>query len=299
MFLLEIIMSKIEWTGETWNPITGCTKISQGCKNCYAETMAKRLQAMGTRGYENGFAVTVQDDSVFEKPLKRKKPTTYFVCSMSDLFHESVSFETVDRVIDVIKQCPQHTFQILTKRAERMARFFKFAYFREIGSSLPENIWLGVTVENQKAADERIPHLLSIDASVLFLSCEPLLEKVVIPTVFLEPLKFDGKECSYPDGCGLIDLVIVGGESGHNARPMHPDWARSIRDQCNAAGVPYFFKQWGEWISECQIDENTRLKFQFEKKSDNIDNGRLIFKVGKKKAGRLLDGVLHDAMPNV
>lgn len=297
-------MSKIEWTGETWNPVTGCTKISQGCKHCYAETMANRLQAMGARGYENGFKLTVQGQDAFDKPLKRKKPTTYFVCSMSDLFHDSVPFETIDRVIEIIEQCPQHTFQILTKRSERMTEYFKTPYvlFGKFGSkkTVPKNVWLGVTVENQQAANERIPHLLSIDASVRFLSCEPLLEKVVIPTVFLEPLKFDGKECSYPDGCGLIDLVIVGGESGHNARPMHPDWARSIRDQCSAAGVPFFFKQWGEWLPNCQI-EKKEDELKVFKTSSFIATGDSIgsYKVGKKKAGRLLDGVLHDAMPNV
>lgn len=285
-------MSKIEWTGETWNPITGCTKISEGCKNCYAEKIANRLQKMGTRGYENGFKLTVQGQDAFDKPLKRKKPTMYFVCSMSDLFQDGVTVETIDRVMNVIEQCPQHTFQILTKRAEKMAIYFNEFYGH--GAEIPKNVWLGVTVENQEAANERIPYLLKINASVRFLSCEPLLEDI--------DLKISG---DIPMGINMaghlisrkvVDWVIVGGESGHNARPMRPDWARSIRDQCSAAGVPFFFKQWGEWLPNCQIRSAIG---QTISGAHVFIKGGWCYKVSKKKAGRLLDGVLHDAMPNV
>lgn len=287
-------MSKIEWTGKTWNPVTGCTKISAGCKHCYAETMAKRLQAMGAKGYENGFELTVQGQDAFDKPLRCKKPTTYFVCSMSDLFHESVSFSTIDRVIEIIEQCPQHTFQILTKRAARMSEYFNtpFLMLGRFGKkkTAPKNVWLGVTCENQETANERIPHLLSIDASVRFLSIEPMLgeidifSKVTGDLLIESPLKYNGGS--------HIDWIIVGGESGHKARPMNPEWARSIRDQCAKAHHPvdFFFKQWGEWKQNIGVPSLNKMTF---------DNGVQMMKVGKKQAGRLLDGVLHDAMPKV
>ena len=273
-------MSKIEWTERTWNPITGCTKISAGCKHCYAETMAKRLQAMGTRGYENGFGITVQLDAVFEKPLHWKKPSMIFVCSMADLFHENIAYHYIERVMQIIEQCPQHTFQILTKRAKNMRAFFE-------SRAVPKNVWLGVTCENQETADERIPHLLSIDASARFLSCEPLLGDINLWNAgwFLSGENVD------------INWVIVGGESGHDARPMNPDWARSIRDQCLAANVPFFFKQWGEWISECQLTEQQKSSFFCRKSNNTFRGDLLVYKVGKKRAGRLLDGVIYDAMP--
>lgn len=221
--------SKIEWTGETWNPVTGCTKISPGCKHCYAETMARRLQAIGTPGYENGFALTLQPQRL-EEPMRRKKPTTYFVNSMSDLFHEDVDGWYLQRVLDVIAKCPQHLFQILTKRADRMAHYFNLnSAFRLKQSAfmLPENVWVGVSVEDKQYGLPRIDELRKVNAAVRFLSIEPLLEDL-----------------------GEIDLtgihwVIVGGESGQKSRPMHTDWVRSIRDQCASANVPFFFKQWG------------------------------------------------------
>lgn len=302
--------SKIEWTGETWNPVTGCTKISAGCKNCYAETMAKRLQKMGTRGYENGFAVTVQSDGAFERPLRCKKPTTYFVCSMSDLFHESVSSHTQERVMQIIEQCPQHTFQILTKRPENMRYFFENRRNREgVNDSrknqwrqVPKNVWLGVTCENQETADERIPHLLSIDATVRFLSIEPMLGAIT----FQRQVNSSWSKPLYKKPLDGIHWVIVGGESGKNARPMHPDWARSIRDQCAAANVPFFFKQWGEWCHEEQYDFDLKSKspsILIDKDGAVYSEGyaekvNCLFKVGKKRAGRLLDGVIHDGMPN-
>jgi len=213
--------SSIEWTEMTWNPTVGCTKISPGCKNCYAETMAKRLQAMGMRGYKNGFRLTLMPERLGE-PLERHKPTIYFVNSMSDLFHERVPFEYIRRVFDVMGRARQHTFQILTKRAERMAEFSRCI-------AVPDNVWLGVSVEDRKYGLPRIPVLRTIDARVRFLSIEPLLEDL---------------------GCfdlAGIQWVIVGGESGRRARPMKPAWVDAIKRQCDAARVAFFFKQWGAW----------------------------------------------------
>lgn len=213
--------SNIEWTEQTWNPTVGCTKVSPGCKNCYAETMARRLKAIGVHGYENGFRLTLMPERLSD-PLERRKPTVYFVNSMSDLFHEKVPFEYIRRVFDVMAHAPQHTFQVLTKRAERMAEFCH-------GVAVPSNVWLGVSVENRKYGLPRIPVLRGIDAPVRFLSIEPLLEDL-----------------------GVFDLtgihwVIVGGESGRKARPMRPEWVEPIKRQCRAAKVAFFFKQWGTW----------------------------------------------------
>jgi len=214
-------VSRIEWTEQTWNPTVGCTKISPGCKNCYAEAMARRLKAMGAPGYENGFALTVLPERL-EDPIRRKKPTVYFVNSMSDLFHEKVPDEYIERVFDVIARTPQHTYQILTKRASRMARFFKTR-------KVPRNAWMGVSVEDKKYGVPRIDYLRRVPASIRFLSVEPLLEDV-------GPLN-------------LIDIhwVIVGGESGPKARPMQRAWALSVQQQCEAQDVAFFFKQWGGW----------------------------------------------------
>lgn len=218
--------SNIEWTEQTWNPTAGCTKISPGCKHCYAETMAKRLQGMGMRGYENGFRLSLMPERLAE-PLERRKPTVYFVNSMSDLFHEKVPFDYVSRVFDVMSRAPQHTFQVLTKRAERMA-----AFCRDI--HIPPNVWLGVSVENRKHGVPRIDALRNVHASVRFLSAEPLLED-------LGPIGLTG-----------IHWVIVGGESGRKARPMKPEWVDGIKRQCDAAGVVFFFKQWGAWGADGQ-----------------------------------------------
>lgn len=205
----------------TWNPVTGCTKVSPGCKHCYAETLAKRLRAMHAPGYERGFAVTLQYARL-EQPLSRRKPTMYFVNSMSDLFHESVPFAYIDRVVETIRLTPHHTYQILTKRAPRMARYFA-------SRTCPDNAWLGVSVENRKYGLPRIDQLRSIDARVRFLSVEPLLED-------LGAINLSG-----------IQWVIVGGESGKKARPMRPEWAENVRREAERAGVAFFFKQWGAW----------------------------------------------------
>lgn len=211
--------SKIEWTEQTWNPVTGCTKVSPGCKHCYAETMAMRLQAMGASGYENGFALTLMPDRL-EQPITRKKPTIYFVNSMSDLFHESVPFNYIDRVFNTIRITPQHTYQVLTKRAVRMAEYFE-------SRKVPDNAWIGVSVEDRKYGKPRIAVLQSIKAKTRFLSVEPLLED-------LGQIRLRG-----------IHWVIVGGESGAGARPMSEDWVINIKEQCLDRGVKFFFKQWG------------------------------------------------------
>jgi protein gp37 len=214
-------ISKIEWTDQTWNPTVGCTKVSPGCKHCYAEPLAERLKAMGAPGYQNGFALTLLPGRLAD-PLKRKKPTIYFVNSMSDLFHEQVPDEYIEHVLEVIAQTPHHTYQILTKRAERMADFFATR-------QVPENVWLGVSVEDRKYGLPRIDYLRRVPGSIRFLSVEPLLED-------LGPLDLTH-----------IHWVIVGGESAPKARSMKEEWAVAIRDQCVAQGVEFFFKQWGSW----------------------------------------------------
>ncbi|MGE4503504.1 MAG: DUF5131 family protein [Thiomicrospira sp.] len=229
--------SKIEWTEETWNPVTGCDKVSDGCKNCYAEAMSKRLKAMNTPGYENGFEISILEERL-SQPIKKKKPTKYFVNSMSDLFHEKVPFEFIDKVFDVIDSTPHHIYQILTKRSARMAEYFK-------SRQAPSNAWIGVTVENRKQGLKRIEHLRTIDASIRFLSVEPLLEDLGV-------IDLSG-----------IDWVIVGGESGPKARPMKPEWAETIQEQCEALDVSFFFKQWGGWGAD-------------GKKRSKKDNGRIL-----------------------
>lgn len=213
--------SRIEWTEQTWNPTIGCTKLSAGCKHCYAETLAKRLQAMGLDAYRQGFRLKLLPERL-DEPRQRKKPTIYFVNSMSDLFHERIPDDFLDAVMAVIRDTPQHRYQILTKRHERLGAYFATR-------PVPSNVWLGVSVENRRHGVPRIDVLRRIPAKIRFLSCEPLLE-----------------------GLGALDLtgihwVIVGGESGPKARPMHPDWARAIREQCEAQGATFFFKQWGGW----------------------------------------------------
>lgn len=230
--------SRIEWTESTWNPVTGCTKVSPGCKHCYAERMAKRLQAMGQPNYADGFKLTLQEKAL-ALPLSWKKPQVIFVNSMSDLFHKDVPVEYILRVFDVMRRADWHQYQVLTKRSDRL---------RELDPLLPwaSNIWMGVSVENAKYR-HRIRDLQATHAQVKFLSVEPLLGPV-------------GRM-----GLKGIDWVIVGGESGPGARPMKEEWVLSIRDQCQRAAVPFFFKQWGG--------------------------------VNKKRTGRLLEGRTYDEMP--
>lgn len=274
--------SSIEWTGHTWNPVAGCTVLTPGCTNCYAMKMAARLAAMGqelyaglTKPSKAGAVWTgvlrEAPEHVLLAPLKRKKPTTYFVNSMSDLFHEGVADTTIDKVFAVMALCPQHTFQVLTKRAERMWTYLgadQAARLRSIAIAMHQirelhpllkwpfkNIWLGVSCERQQEADERIPHLLSTPAAIRFVSAEPLLAPIDLQQ-WLSPARGcancgdgqqDGKCCDEPlivDNDAL-DWIIVGGESGRGARPFNIEWADSIVEQCKAADVACFVKQLG------------------------------------------------------
>jgi protein gp37 len=416
-------MTKIEWTEATWNPIVGCSIVSPGCSNCYAMRMAARLEAMAdataarildgetlpeplshylctTQPSKAGPVwtgkVAMAPDRVLTAPLRRKKPTTYFVNSMGDLFHESVPDDWIDRVFAVMALCPQHTFQVLTKRAARMRSYFTaddgFGPWGRVegrakqmftiprgktlaaygGRNFP-HVWLGVSAERQAEADERIPDLLATPTGVRFVSCEPLLGPVDLERVLYDPsygvcmaehrvdvlrggywnaapYRFGARSAALGapkggftnhsnmrrDGHGLIDWVIVGGESGPGARPMHPDWARSLRDQCVAAGVPYFFKQWGEHectvaaedfagyaadadmgmirdaAARCEIvwPDGRRLTpkpnrgwWEGEDFDSDGDTSELtgcpvvVRRVGKRVAGRLLDGREWDDMP--
>lgn len=310
--------SKIEWTDATWNPTTGCTKVSPGCDHCYAEKITERFHGPGS------FATVALHPDRLDKPLHWRKPRLVFVNSMSDLFHDSVPDEFIARVFAVMALTPQHTYQILTKRHGRMRSLLRSPDFRAmvadqvgvsdaiysrelVGWSLP-NVWCGVSVENQQWADIRIPALLDTPAAVRFLSCEPLLG----------PVDLSGGMAYDPlDGIGW---VIVGGESGPGARPMHPNWARSLRDQCQDARVPFLFKQRGEWTW------NERDHFTMPRKpySDRVAvihpagmvamtkanpfnpfershpnwNTR-IERVGKHRAGRDLDGRQWDQYPAV
>ncbi len=239
-------VSTIEWTEATWNPVTGCDKVSPGCAHCYAETFAERFRGVSGHPYEMGFDLTLRAERI-DQPLTWKQPMTIFVNSMSDLFHERVPLQFIQRVFDTMEKANWHIFQVLTKRSQRL---------RELAPNLgwPRNVWMGVSVENQRWTS-RVDDLRVVPATVRFLSCEPLLG----------PLKLDLEG---------IDWVIVGGESGHKARPMRSDWARSIRDQCSFSGVPFFFKQWGA----------------------HNDRG---VRVGKHKSGRELDSRLWNDLPQV
>ena len=238
--------SHIEWTEATWNPVTGCTQISPGCANCYAKTFAERFRGVPGHPYEMGFDLTLRPQRL-EQPLSWKKPQLIFVNSMSDLFHEAVPDEFIKSVFATLKAADWHTFQLLTKRPERLAELAPALEF-------PDNLWVGVSVENQRWTS-RIDHLREVPAAVRFLSCEPLLGP-------LKNLDLTG-----------IHWVIVGGESGHHARPMKAGWARGVRDQCRQQGVPFFFKQWGAFDEEG-------------------------VKRGKSRTGRLLDSMTWDALPS-
>ncbi|MBI5190098.1 MAG: phage Gp37/Gp68 family protein [Nitrospirae bacterium] len=215
--------SAIEWTESTWNPVTGCDKVSPGCKHCYAERMAKRLQAMGQANYVNGFKLTLQPH-MLDYPLFWHKPMMIFVNSMSDLFHKEVPREYIDKVFSVMRRTPHHTYQVLTKRSERIVKLDKHMLW-------PENVWMGVTLENADYA-HRIDDLRHCGAHTKFLSIEPLLGP-------MPALDLSG-----------IDWVIVGGESGPGARPMKEEWVADIRNQCINSGVPFFFKQWGGFFKK-------------------------------------------------
>ncbi|PZQ18935.1 MAG: phage Gp37/Gp68 family protein [Ancylobacter novellus] len=359
--------SKIEWTDATWNPIAGCSVVSPGCTNCYAMRLAPRTEELSTGAPWAGASGRLTRSSKagpvwtgalrlverrLGEPLRWRRPRRIFVNSMSDLFHESAPDAWIDRVFAVMALCPQHTFQILTKRPARMR-----AYVSSIGERLDQimaarvphptgewqlwdlidpapfaaplpNVWLGVSVEDQARADERIPELLATPAAVRWISAEPLLGPIdLLPYLFIftaeddaqldcpscdEPLPFHDPKTTDPADIVTprLDWVVAGGESGPNARPMHPDWVRSLRDQCAAADVPFLFKQWGDWLDERvatsqrmapgpeMFDRFGRPKGDRWHPYDAADrNGGAMIRVGKKAAGRLLDGMLHDAYP--
>jgi len=368
----------IEWTDATWNPMTGCQKISEGCRWCYADTMAKRIQGnyrklegegkpipAGIKRYRDGFAPAFHPDALGE-PLRWMKPRRVFVCSMSDLFHTSFSFEQIAAVFGVMAACPQHQFQVLTKRVDRALKFYEWLQDRieyhggwcpggaaqvcfmeamkytseislgqmmgEVDERVPwplPNVWVGVTVENQRAADERIPLLLKVPAAVRFLSCEPLIGPVDLVETFEDVIGSlgAGRLCdTWTLHGNSMDWVIAGGESGPKARPSHPDWFRQLRDQCQAAGVAFFFKQWGRWHptfplyhdQDSWVDDNHDQELFAEgpwtdrgvvlhrngqrtedwEGQPSVDgNPWLMDPVGKGKAGRVLDGRTWDEYP--
>ncbi|MDO3243065.1 phage Gp37/Gp68 family protein [Mycobacteroides abscessus subsp. abscessus] len=316
----------IEWTDATWNPVTGCTKVgTPGCDHCYAETFAERWR--GTKGhyFETGFDVQLRPDKL-GLPLRWTKPRRIFVNSMSDLFHDKVPDEYIARVFAVMALAPRHTFQLLTKRHGRMRSLLNSAYFLQaVGRVWAEppsdwplprdwrvpvwplpNVWLGVSAEDQKRADHRIPALLDTPAAVRFVSAEPLLGPI---DLHADPI---GKDSVF--WIGHLDWVIVGGESGPSARPMHPDWARSLRDQCIGAGVPFLFKQWGDWVPErlglhgCNapaafLSTGGQVRLLVDGKPAHAPfapaGDMTIRRVGKKRAGRELDGRTWDQYPEV
>lgn len=300
----------IEWTDATWNPVTGY---------CYAETFAERWR--GTRGhyFETGFDVQLRPDKL-DLPLRWTKPRKVFVNSMSDLFHDKVPDEYIARVFAVMALAPQHTFQLLTKRHGRMRALLNSRDFLQLvwdawsledgpdeseslGTDPAErwplpNVWLGVSAEDQKRADLRIPALLDTPAAVRFVSAEPLLGPIDLHG---DPI---GKDSVF--WIGHLDWVIVGGESGPGARPMHPDWARSIRDQCVAGGVPFLFKRWGEWRPwmredadgrKCWVNQDTGRIAEYGDAALKLGSWNLVNRVGKKRAGRELDGRTWDQYP--
>lgn len=314
----------IEWTDATWNPATGCTKVSPGCDNCYAETFSERFRGKPGHYFEGGFDIQLRPDKLVQ-PLRWKKPRRIFVNSMSDLFHKDVPDEYIAKVFAVMAAAEHHTFQVLTKRPARMRSLLNDREFlasvwewcveligesradalwdgsEEVPWPLP-NVWLGVSAEDQKWADIRIPVLLDTPAAVRFISAEPLLGPINLEMLAGSTLGWnalDDESIAHP----ALDWVIVGGESGHNARPMHPAWATSLRDQCAHAEVPFLFKQWGEWAPGI-LDFGSRtgtvgIGFRSIPYVDGRYGGELasMTRIGKKAAGRELDGRTWDEFP--
>lgn len=300
--------SKIEWLArpgtkpESWNPWVGCSHFSPGCAHCYAERMAARLKAMGVGAYQNvtdrdGWTGHVEWAEFAQphlyKPRRWRAPRTIFVCSMSDPFHGGVLSIWLDRVWQTIHDCPQHTFIVVTKRAHRM-----HGYITRNQQDAPQNLWLVVTAEDQQRAEERIPLLLATPAAVRGVSVEPMLERIDLDLQHAFPAGTCGgdpmalamlhravDQKAAEVACG-IDWVICGGESGPGARPMDPDWARGLLDQCQEAGVPFFFKQWGEWAPQ-PCDAMTGVKPGLNPWGRD---GEPVVRVGRKRAGHLLDG---------
>lgn len=340
--------TRIEWTEATWNPIRGCSRVSPGCTNCYAERQAGRFSGAGEPydglvkdGRWNGAVRLVPDH--LRDPIRWKRPRRVFVNSMSDLFHEALAFDDIARVFGVMAACPQHTFQVLTKRAERMVAFFWWlkekgdeqnpfdksrvtermvvltAQFDLVNTQqrygpwpLP-NVWLGVSVEDQAAAEQRLTLLRQVPAAIRWASFEPLLGPIDLDREYLAlacggghpfPMLEDRYRTKLVD---LLDWAVVGGESGPGARPMRFDWATNLRDQFQAAAVPFYFKQWGEWAPGISVDGNFvhtidgGPNFQTRaagKDTMDLGDGYFAVRIGKKAAGRILDGHTHDAYPS-
>ncbi|HDZ73735.1 MAG TPA: phage Gp37/Gp68 family protein [Aurantimonas coralicida] len=338
--------SKIEWTDATWNPVTGCSVVSPGCTNCYAMRLAGgRLRdhpsrAGLTQPSKAGPVWTGEirfNEQWLDQPLRWRRPRQIFVCAHGDLFHEDVPDEWIDRIFAIMALAPQHTFQVLTKRPERIQAYGAHpdrAYFvgqqaakilnrPAFGLDWPlPNVWLGTSVEDQRRADERIPHLLATAAAVRFVSAEPLLGSIYFgPTGPLgqppgpsdDPWLRDPWPQSPQANRGKLDWIIVGGESGAAARPMHPDWVRSIRDQCQAASVPFFFKQWGEWgpvvstgddpdpqgRSVMALPDGTLTDTEWNGgPGPHLIDAQPMYRVGKKAAGRALNGRTWNEYPD-
>lgn len=346
--------SKIEWTDATWNPITGCTLVSEGCRNCYAARLAAtrlkdhpsraglaRVNAAGEAKFTGGVRFNLQ---WLDQPLRWKRPRRIFVCAHGDLFHTGVPHEWIDRVFAVMALAHWHQFQILTKRSEKMREYMTrllgsdiaprgvtcppwnallnraerawihadpdymisvrprmMAALQSRTEPLPDgplpNVWLGVSVEDQATADERIPPLLDTPAAIRFVSCEPLLGQVNLHWLHIAGTngldattgEIEERETGRIINGPRLDWVIAGGESGDGARPAHPDWFRSLRNQCRRAGVAFHFKQWGEWVSVSE-QEGAGEHFKFP-------DGATVRRIGKRRATRCLDGELHDALP--
>lgn len=293
----------IEWTDATWNPVTGCSKVSQGCKHCYALRDWPRMSANPKTVYFGRQFTDVRcHPERLDQPFRWTKPRLIFVNSMSDLFHEAVPDEFIDRVFAAMARARQHTYQVLTKRADRMAAYLNdpdrknrilaasvslgWAGMMDMPWPIP-HVWIGVSVEDQAAADERIPMLLDTPAAVRWISAEPLLGPVDLLATPAGDILCRCGGCLEMTPDTRLDWVVVGGESGPKARPMHPDWARSLRDQCAAAGVPFLFKQWGEWGPNWYNDDS----------GQKIEGSEWMDRMGKKSAGRLLDGMHHDGYP--
>lgn len=318
---------KISWLNipgyipETWNPIIGCSKVSPGCENCYALSMAKRLAGMERKSGKMDYRLTLMPDQNnkqtewnghtllrmdhLQKPEQWAKPRAIFVCSMGDLFHEHCDFEKIDAVFSVMSDCDQHLYLLLTKRPEGAKRFFQWKSLQHGIPWQPKpNIWLGVTAENQEQANKRIPILLDIPAAKRFVSIEPMLGRVDFQNlnegIGLHYDCLSGKAYSLGEeytGGPQLDWVICGGETGSKARPMHPDRVRSVRDQCKAAAVPFFFKQWGEWLPMDHTDDEQFWKSKRSMEVGYSSTSNTVFKVGTKTAGDLLYGKQYHEWP--
>lgn len=328
-------ITTIEWTkrpgtiGETWNPTTGCNKVDRGCKHCYAEIMHRRLQAMGQKKYQQDFlAGPVCHDDLLEMPFTWKKPRTIFVDSMSDLFHEKVGYPFLYDVFQVMKDAPEHTFLILTKRPENAVAFWNWRKLRGDLWTCPPNVWLGTSINDQESANKRIPILLTLDGCLRFLSYEPAtgpakLRRLVVKK---DALDEDGKSWREVEIDALggrclerffemgkqvhintltldhprLHWVIMGGESGPKADPMHPQWVRHIRNECLASGTPFFFKQWGAWAPVNYHTGDFELKVKFALGSNEFlftDPPQNMKRVGKHAGGHELDGETWQQFP--